>query len=209
MPAKTVRGSRSPMSSVSLQQLVRAFDALGVDDAGDAQVESSRSRRSRSASRQRRPLPLGAWRGTVAPALRVRAGVEARLFGPLDQRIDLLRVDPLHQVLERPHALGRLPRVAPGEIAIQPEQLARHATRELRQHRREHHRQLLEALQRLRRDRLQRVALARVLRELPRLRRVERFVDAVGDAHRVAQHASVLARLVVRARASPLPSARS
>ncbi|CPJ77815.1 Uncharacterised protein [Bordetella pertussis] len=168
------------------QQLGRAFHFFAIDDARDAQVD----------------LGEVVDGDGVGQGLAARRGGRRAGFGGgrLEQVVQQLGIDALHQVLERRHPLRQLLRVAPGEVGVRAEQLARHAAGQRGQHRRQHHRQGLEAGQRARADVLQAGARGRVggadaLGHHPGLRRVERLVDAVGMGHDFAHRAVVLARL--------------
>ena len=92
-----------------------------------------------------------------------------------------------------------LPCIGPDEFAAEAKKIAGHPRGGRGQHRCKQHGQQLKALQRLRADRLQRIATGRILDQKPRLRGIERFIDAVGDSHRVPQHLAVFARCVIRA----------
>ncbi len=103
-------------------------------------------------------------------------------------------------MLERRDALRQHRGVGPRERRLRAKQFQRNAFGELGQHGGQHHRQGLEAGQRARADVLQR-GLLRVfgrgqpLGQHPRLRRVERLVDAVGVGHDLADGAVVFAGL--------------
>jgi hypothetical protein len=190
MPLKTVRVRASPASRVSLSSLVEPFDLLAGDDEGDAQVELGEvvdrdRRRDRFAARQRQRDRVGA--GDRGRGDRCRRCRRRRRRRRVEQGIELLRVDALHQVLVRRDPRRHGVDVVPGEVAVAAEQLARDAAGERRQDRREQDREHLEPVQRARADLLQLGAARRILGEQPRLRGIELAVDAVGDRHDLAQ----------------------
>ena len=215
MPANTVRVRRLADVERQLDQLVGAVDVLGVDDARDAQVDlgevvdRDRCRRAgvvdrwlrgaggRAGAQSRLPPRAARRRGCAPRALRAtrrsasdRCAPSGACIGSMSRR-RLPRVAP-HAVAaagrttrarrapRRPAAPARGSRSAAGSPAAPASRRSAAASR-----------------------------CAGSLASSHGLRCVERLVDPVGDAHRLAQHLAELARLVVSARGLRLRAARS
>ncbi len=176
------------------QQFGRAFHSFGMGDASNAQIDFGevvdgdegvlRGVGSRCCGRHGLGGGLGNWLGKDGRCGRIG----------LEQGVEALGVDAVHQVLIGCGVLRQFGGVAPDEIALQPEQLARHASGERGQHRAEHDRQQPEPGQGLRAGVLQLGAAGFVFRQNPGLGGVERGVDAVGVGHDFAQRTGVFAR---------------
>src|ERR1700730_1150059 len=141
MPAKISRSPRSPRST-------RNFKSLSAPATRSACSTLATRRSTRRKSSIEIMLP-----STAAAAARVAAseaagggdmrvaaaggdgaGGNGAFLSRLEQRIELLRVDARHQVFVWVDSRRQHAGVAPLEFPIQPEQLARHARRDLRQH---------------------------------------------------------------------------
>src|SRR3990170_3700393 len=159
------------------QQLVGAIDALGAGDSRHAQVELVEV--------------LDADR--VAHG-RLLGGLQFR--GDVEQRVQLLIIDPGDEMSEGMDAHRRRIQVRKCKFSVQAEQLAGHARGRGRQQRGQVDRQRVERADRIGAYALQLPPLVGVLGELPGLVLVERLVDEVGEAHDFAHHLAELPRRV-------------
>ena len=186
MPENTLRVRPSPASSVRRSSLSQPSTCSAGDDLRDAQVDLGEvvDRDGRRRSPRRRAARF--------------AGVAAARGRRLEQRVELLGVDALHQVLVVADAHARrAARVASREVSgSTPRNARRPAARERRQHRRQSR---PSAAGRPRCSAMQTSCSAArprrsCLASSQGLCGVDVLVDAVGERHDLAQRLAELAR---------------
>src|SRR5258708_6531328 len=164
MPAKTLRVPSSPRSSVSFRSL-----SAPATSSAFTTFATRRSTRKNSSMEIKLPSTAAAFARIASDAAAggetLRAGLAAgaaagarsarrpttpprpSLVRP-EQRIELLRSETRHQVLVGVDSRAQHGAVVPREGPIKPEQFARDALRESRQHRRDEDAEEPESLQR-------------------------------------------------------------